>query len=160
MRQKTDTLARRSVTATEFKNRTGQYLDESGTTPVFITRHGREVRVLLGISDYDNLCAKTCAQIPLKDEIIGRLLAHKDELGALGIDRLSLFGSVARGEASEHSDVDLVVLFKPEAKVGLRIVSIKKRLEDIIGRPVDLLRSPIEKSRLLKNITPDLIHAF
>lgn len=43
------------VTATEFKNRAGQYLDESGKNPVFITRHERTVRVLVDIDEYTRL---------------------------------------------------------------------------------------------------------
>ena len=43
------------VSATEFKNRAGQYLDESGKNPVFITRHERTVRVLVDIDEYTRL---------------------------------------------------------------------------------------------------------
>jgi uncharacterized protein len=41
------------------------------------------------------------------DEVIARLKEHEAELRRLGVDHLHLFGSVARDEASDRSDVDL-----------------------------------------------------
>jgi len=45
-----------------------------------------------------------------KDAIIGRLREHEAEFRKLGVESLSLFGSVARGESTESSDVDLAVI--------------------------------------------------
>ena len=42
-----------------------------------------------------------------RDETIAKLREHEAELKALGVQHLYLFGSTARGEASEGSDVDL-----------------------------------------------------
>ena len=44
-----------SVTSTEFQNHAGQYLEQSGKGPVFITRFQRQVRVLLDIDEYNRL---------------------------------------------------------------------------------------------------------
>lgn len=46
-----------SVAATEFKTRTGRYIDDAGKAPVFITRHNRPVRVLIDIEEYERLKA-------------------------------------------------------------------------------------------------------
>ncbi|MCI0364048.1 MAG: nucleotidyltransferase domain-containing protein [Phycisphaerales bacterium] len=46
-----------------------------------------------------------------KDEVIKRLRAHEPELKAAGIVRLAVFGSVARGDNSPESDVDLLADF-------------------------------------------------
>ena len=43
------------------------------------------------------------------DDILMILRAHRDELRAAGLRHLSLFGSVARGEATSGSDLDLLV---------------------------------------------------
>jgi prevent-host-death family protein len=43
------------VSSTEFQNHAGQYLEQSGKQPVFITRFQREVRVLLDIDEYNRL---------------------------------------------------------------------------------------------------------
>ena len=48
-------MEQRKVTATEFKNRVGQYLDDAGREPVYITRHDRPLRVLVDIQEYERL---------------------------------------------------------------------------------------------------------
>lgn len=48
-------MLERNVTATEFQNRAGQYLDEAARAPVVVTRHGRPSRVLLDIEEYERL---------------------------------------------------------------------------------------------------------
>ena len=48
-------MEQRKVTATEFKNRVGQYLDDAGREPVYITRHDRPLRVLVDVREYERL---------------------------------------------------------------------------------------------------------
>ena len=56
-----------------------------------------------------------------------------------GVSRLRVFGSVARGEATPASDVD--VIFDSTSPLGLlRRTEFKAKLEAILGRPVDLRR--------------------
>ena len=53
---------------------------------------------------------------------------------------LSVFGSVARGEASDASDVDLLVVFERDAKVTLfTLVELQSDLAALLQRPVDLV---------------------
>jgi predicted nucleotidyltransferase len=53
---------------------------------------------------------------------------------------LSLFGSALREDFRPESDIDLLVEFKPEARVGLLALSrLRRELERIFGRPVDLV---------------------
>lgn len=94
------------------------------------------------------------------NEVIDRLKQHRTELEALGIDHLSLFGSVARGSQGAASDVDLLAEFNPEARIGFAIVGIQRRLEEILDRPVDLMRAPINKPRLRQAIESEAILAF
>jgi len=54
-----------------------------------------------------------------------------------GVERLRVYGSVARGEADLTSDVDLLVEFRPGAD-SLATSSLKADLERVIGRKVDL----------------------
>lgn len=57
-----------------------------------------------------------------------------------GIRRLDLFGSATRADFAPHSDVDLLVEFRPEARVGFLAFSrIQRELSALIGRPVDLV---------------------
>lgn len=64
-----------------------------------------------------------------------------------GVDRLEVIGSFARGDEGPQSDVDVLVSFKPEARIGLEIVALKEELEALAGRQVDLLtRASVERS--------------
>ncbi|MEA3038622.1 MAG: uncharacterized protein QOE79_1135 [Sphingomonadales bacterium] len=96
-----------------------------------------------------------------RDSVIERLRAHEAELKAMGIARLSLFGSVARGEAGPKSDVDLAAEITSGRRMGLfRFEVLRERLEDLLGSPVDLLREPIDKPRLRARVDQDRVHVF
>jgi len=55
-----------------------------------------------------------------------------------GIRRLALFGSVLREDFRQDSDVDVLVEFEPNVKVGLKFFTIERELEQLLGRKVDL----------------------
>lgn len=95
-----------------------------------------------------------------RDDIIARLKQHRPELEALGIDHLFVFGSLARGEQTSDSDVDLLAEFNPSARIGFAIVGLQRRLEEIVGGPVDLLRAPVKKPRLQQTIEREAVLAF
>jgi predicted nucleotidyltransferase len=97
----------------------------------------------------------------LAEQVIATLRAHKAELRRAGIRHLSLFGSVARGDATIGSDVDLVVEFDPVVRKDLfRLTALERRITEILGRRVDLLPEPVEKLRLQANIDRDRRFAF
>jgi len=73
-----------------------------------------------------------------RDQVAERLGAHAQELRSLGVRSLDLFGSVARGDARPESDVDLLVEFKEVPGFG-GYVRLRNRLEQILGRRVDLV---------------------
>jgi len=54
------------------------------------------------------------------------------------IRRLALFGSVLRDDFGPDSDVDVLVEFEPDARVGLRFFGLEIELSEILGRKVDL----------------------
>jgi uncharacterized protein len=55
------------------------------------------------------------------------------------IRRLALFGSILRDDFSPHSDIDVLVEFAPEARIGLfRLMNIQSQLSEMLGRKVDL----------------------
>lgn len=54
------------------------------------------------------------------------------------IRKLSLFGSVLRGELREGSDIDLLVEFEPGHVPGLAFFAMENELSEILGRKVDL----------------------
>jgi predicted nucleotidyltransferase len=73
-----------------------------------------------------------------RDDVLRILYAHRDELNALGVRTLSLFGSVARDQASPRSDVDLLVEF--DRPVGyFHLFRVERRLGELLDGKVDLV---------------------
>ena len=74
-----------------------------------------------------------------KDQVIAKLREHEPELKAAGILCLAVFGSVARGDNSAGSDVDLLADFdKTQHYTLLTVGRLESRLADMLGTPVDL----------------------
>lgn len=46
-----------TITSSEFQKHSGQYMEQSGKEPVFITRHKRPARVLMDFAHYEQLIA-------------------------------------------------------------------------------------------------------
>lgn len=76
----------------------------------------------------------------MKKETALKIIRDKlDEIKKFHVISLAIFGSVARDEASEKSDIDILVEFDPDAKVGLfMFLDLKEYLSDILGCEVDL----------------------
>jgi uncharacterized protein len=93
--------------------------------------------------------------------VVRTLRAHEATLRRAGIVRLSLFGSVARGDARPDSDIDLAAEFDPSARMDLiRMVGLERELGELLGRPVQILPEPIEKPRLRNSVERDRVRAF
>jgi predicted nucleotidyltransferase len=96
-----------------------------------------------------------------REQVIERLKAHERELRAAGIVQLSLFGSVARGEAGPDSDVDVAVKLDPQRGIDLfQFYSLAEKLERLLKAKVDLLCEPIERAALRERIERDRAHVF
>ena len=93
----------------------------------------------------------------LCNEAITKLREHEAERRQLGVRHLYLFGSTARGEAGEDSDVDLFFDYE-KGKLGLfELMDVKEQTSRILGRKADImtrdslhkvLRARIEASAL------------
>jgi predicted nucleotidyltransferase len=91
-----------------------------------------------------------------RNEILATLQAHKPDLQQeFPLYRLALFGSWARGDQTEASDIDLLVEVDPS--IGLRFVTLAERLEELLGRDVDLVSHRSLQPALWMLIEPDLI---
>lgn len=84
-----------------------------------------------------------------RDEVLQTLAIFLDQgKQEYGIVRLGVFGSVARDEMSDSSDVDVVVeIVKPDL---LTLVGIKQDLEERLHRPVDIVRYRRSMNAFLK----------
>ncbi len=70
-------------------------------------------------------------------EVRAALADHRDELAELGVERLQVFGSVARGEGGPHSDVDFLVEMRRPAGL-FKLARLRLALCDWLGCEVDL----------------------
>jgi predicted nucleotidyltransferase len=92
-----------------------------------------------------------------KDEIIRILKNEKEKLRTkYNADLRGIFGSVARGEENENSDIDILAEFNSNATL-LDISGIKNYLEEKLKHKVDILSTRAIKPRLEQYIYKDLI---
>jgi uncharacterized protein len=95
-----------------------------------------------------------------RDEAISRLKRHETDLRRLGVEGLFLFGSTARDEAEDDSDVDL--FFDHErGKLGLfEVMDVKERAAHILGRKADVMTRRSLHPALRKRIEDSAIRVF
>jgi uncharacterized protein len=99
-------------------------------------------------------------------ETLRILKDHEPELRRRGVAHAAVFGSVARGEASEASDVDILIDLDPERRIGLfDYAAIKLYIAGLFGissldGPVDIVSRANLKERLRGNILRDAVSAF
>ena len=83
-----------------------------------------------------------------RDDVLALLREHKETLTQrFGVVELALFGSVARDRAEEESDVDILVRFDRPA-TSKRYFGVQFYIEDLLGRPVDLVTAKALRKEL------------
>ena len=93
-----------------------------------------------------------------KEDIIGFISSHKTEFEQrFGIKRIGLFGSYARDEGRDESDIDIVVeLEKPDL---FCLIGIKQAVEEALGSRVDIVRLRGKMNNALRRrIESDVIY--
>lgn len=74
-----------------------------------------------------------------KEQVIAILSKNIDNLRGFHVKALYLFGSVVRGDEKKTSDIDLLVEFEPDARIGLFEFSrLQRMLSELLGCEVDL----------------------
>ena len=91
-----------------------------------------------------------------RDHILEILATHRDALCQLGVRRLSLFGSTARGDGRPDSDLDFVVDL--ETKTFDAYMDLHELLEKLLGSRVDLVLEGAIKPRLRPIILAEAVH--
>ncbi len=88
----------------------------------------------------------TVAQIEIPEAQIADVCRRQ------GIKRLALFGSVLTGRFSDSSDIDVLVEFRPGARIGFfRLADLDAELSSLLGgRKIDL-RTPMDLSQYFRN---------
>lgn len=94
----------------------------------------------------------------MERELVLKILRkNQAEINTYGVKSLALFGSVARSEARPESDVDLLVEFdRPVGLFGL--IALQKRLEELLGCPVDIGTPDSLKSSIRSRVMEECIH--
>lgn len=72
-----------------------------------------------------------------------------------GVASLEVFGSIARGENRPDSDVDLLCVLKPGARLGFRLFGLEDELTAVFGRPVDLVARTSVNTYLREQVLTD-----
>ena len=94
--------------------------------------------------------------VSTREEIISMLRANRATLSDYGVKSLALFGSAARNNLRADSDLDLLVQF--EDATWANYIGLKLYLEDLLGRPVDLVTPKALRPLLQPAIERDLLH--
>ena len=79
------------------------------------------------------------APVTGREELTRLLLDSKEDLKRFGVKRIGFFGSFVRDEATDKSDVDIVVELEKGAATFKNIAGLVDYLENLLDRPVDLL---------------------
>ncbi len=91
--------------------------------------------------------------VQTKQDLIGCLRRHRDDLRRLGVKRLGLFGSFQRDESGAEGDVDFLVEFAPGEKSFDNFMALSFLLEDELERPIDL----VTRESLSPHIGPHIL---
>jgi predicted nucleotidyltransferase len=116
--------------------------------PESLTRGGRTI-------------GRRASSIDLADTIRA-VRSRRGDLERNGVAHVSIFGSVARGDASEASDVDLIVEpTRPRAFSLVDLQRVRTLLAEALGGPIDLFTSEtIRRSNFAREATQDAVDAF
>lgn len=91
------------------------------------------------------------------ETILEKLRAYKPELQRkYPISRLGLFGSYARGEATESSDIDVAV--ELSGPMGLNFVAMANEIEDLFGTKVDVVPKRSINPGYLASVEKDILY--
>jgi predicted nucleotidyltransferase len=85
--------------------------------------------------------------------------SHVAEIRALGARRIGVFGSFARGQARDDSDVDVYVEFDDEKRTYDNFFALHELLESVLGRRVDLVTDKALTETKARLILPTVRYA-
>lgn len=95
-----------------------------------------------------------------REELKQRILALQPELKARGVSHMALFGSRARGDANQDSDVDLMIdVDNPRFSV-LDLVGVEQDLSEHLGLPVQITMRRSLPERLARSTRNERIELF
>ena len=101
------------------------------------------------------------AALAERERVLRIIRAHEAELRALGVSRLWLFGSLARGEAGADSDVDIMIAIPRGRKFSLfDLGEVRVELCELLGRKVDVVIEEDLAPVFHSDVSLDLVQVF
>ena len=95
-----------------------------------------------------------------REEVIAQLRRHEADLKRLGVEHLYLFGSIARGDATADSDIDLFFDYE-KGKLGLfELMDVKAFASNILGRTTDIMTRDSLHKTLRQSIEATALRVF
>ena len=94
-----------------------------------------------------------------RQDLIKCLTQDRDVLKQYNVKSLSVFGSVAREEEKDTSDVDILISFNRSPGL-FAFMDLKNHLEDMLGVPVDLVTQQALHPHLRDRIIKESIHVL
>lgn len=96
-----------------------------------------------------------------KATVIERLRHSQSQLRAAGVIHLRVFGSVARGDNSAGSDIDLMAELDPgQRRTLVKMARLQNMLSDVLGAPVDLSIASSMRESIRAHAQREAILAF
>jgi len=95
-----------------------------------------------------------------RDDAIATLKAHEAELKRLGVQHLYLFGSTARGDARDDSDVDLFFDYERGTLSLFGLMEVKEQAARILGRKTDIMTRDSLHKTLRNRIEASALQVF
>ena len=93
-----------------------------------------------------------------RDEVLKVLKTHKATLAQrFGVTDLALFGSIVRDQATDNSDMDILVKFDSPA-TSKRYFGVQFYIEDLLGRPVDLVTDKALRAEMRPFIEREMVN--
>jgi predicted nucleotidyltransferase len=114
-----------------------------------------------GITALETVANMCFGFIMVREDVIATLRSHEPELRHRGVRHAALFGSMARGEATPASDIDIMIELEPDSHIGVYgYVAIMHYLADLFPMPVDVANQSTLKPHVRPSAERDAVYAF
>ena len=111
------------------------------------------------VKEYDTV--KSQEVMMDKDTVLERLRRYQGELQQRGILHAAVFGSVARGEATEESDLDILIEIDPNLPMDIyAYAGLKRFIADLFPIPTDVVNPAALKEGLRPGTQQEAFYAF
>jgi predicted nucleotidyltransferase len=96
-----------------------------------------------------------------RNTIIATLKAREADLRQRGVRHIALFGSAARGDTTDASDIDILVDLQPDAPIGVfEYVGLTQFIEDLFSVPLDVANHVRLKPHIRPGAEREAVYAF